>query len=145
YASVTKDKKNKQKEVTLGSKVTKSASETKSQIRTFPNGLIVEELEMGKPNGKQATAGKKISMCYIGKLKKNGKIFDSNIGQAPFKFRLGVGQVISGWDVGVKGMRVGDKRRLTVPPSMGYGAKGAGSDIPPNAWLVFDVELIDVN
>ncbi|XP_076913597.1 peptidyl-prolyl cis-trans isomerase FKBP53-like isoform X2 [Bidens hawaiensis] len=144
-ASVRKDKKSKQQLVTPGSKVTKSASETKSQMRTFPNGLIVEELEMGKPNGKQATTGKKISMRYIGKLKKNGKIFDSNIGQAPFKFRLGVGQVISGWDVGVKGMRVGDKRRLTIPPSMGYGAKGAGSDIPPNAWLVFDVELVDVN
>ncbi|XP_076919086.1 peptidyl-prolyl cis-trans isomerase FKBP53-like [Bidens hawaiensis] len=141
-ASVTKDKKNKQQEAT---KVTKPAAETKSQVRTFPNGLVIEELQMGKPNGKQAAPGKKISMRYIGKLKKNGKIFDSNIGQAPFKFRLGVGQVISGWDVGVKGMRVGDKRRLTIPPSMGYGAKGAGPAIPPNAWLVFDVELVDVN
>ncbi|KAL8230200.1 hypothetical protein R6Q59_001422 [Mikania micrantha] len=100
---------------------------------------------MGKPNGKRADPGKKISMRYIGKLKKNGKIFDSNIGKAPFKFRLGVGQVIAGWDVGVKGMRVGDKRRLTIPPAMGYGAKGAGSAIPPNSWLVFDVELVDVN
>ncbi|KAJ0620339.1 putative peptidylprolyl isomerase [Helianthus annuus] len=75
-------------------------------------------------------------MRYIGKLKKNGKIFDSNIAKAPFKFRLGAGEVIAGWDVGVKGMRVGEKRRLTIPPSMGYGARGAGSAIPPNSWLV---------
>ncbi|XP_054786429.1 peptidyl-prolyl cis-trans isomerase FKBP53 [Prosopis cineraria] len=114
-----------------------------SQIRTFPNGLVVEELSMGKPDGKRATAGKQVSVRYIGKLQKNGKIFDSNIGRAPFKFRLGIGQVIKGWDVGVNGMRIGDKRRITIPPSMGYGDKRAGS-IPPNSWLVFDVELIDV-
>ncbi|KAI7726064.1 hypothetical protein M8C21_009683 [Ambrosia artemisiifolia] len=146
-ALVAKDKKNKQQESTPGSKVTGSSSaEAKpSQVRTFPNGLVIEELQMGKPNGKRATPGKKVSMRYIGKLKKNGKVFDSNIGKAPFKFRLGVGQVIAGWDVGVKGMRVGDKRRLTIPPAMGYGAQGAGPDIPPNAWLVFDVELVDVN
>ncbi|XAR71792.1 Peptidylprolyl isomerase [Bertholletia excelsa] len=114
------------------------------QVRTFPNGLVVEELAMGKPDGKKASPGKKVSVHYIGKLHKNGKIFDSNVGRAPFKFRLGIGQVIKGWDVGVNGMRIGDKRRLTIPPSMGYGAKGAGP-IPPNSWLVFDVELVDVN
>ncbi|KAK9293158.1 hypothetical protein L1049_021145 [Liquidambar formosana] len=115
-----------------------------SQVRTFPNGLVIEELGMGKPDGKRASPGKKVSVHYIGKLKKNGEIFDSNVGRAPFKFRLGVGQVIKGWDVGVNGMRIGDKRRLTIPPSMGYGARGAGGKIPPNAWLVFDVELVDV-
>ncbi|KAG8381466.1 hypothetical protein BUALT_Bualt06G0124800 [Buddleja alternifolia] len=115
------------------------------QVRTFPNGLVIEELVMGKPNGQRASPGKKVTVRYIGKLKKNGKIFDSNIGKAPFKFRLGIGQVIKGWDVGVNGMRVGDKRRLTIPPAMGYGAKGCGPDIPGNSWLVFDVELIDVN
>ncbi|KAI4340201.1 hypothetical protein MLD38_025063 [Melastoma candidum] len=120
-------------------------SETKpSQVRTFPNGLVIEELAMGQPDGKKAEPGKQVSVRYIGKLQKNGKIFDSNIGQAPFKFRLGIGHVIKGWDVGVNGMRIGDKRRLTIPPSMGYGAKGAGGKIPPNSWLVFDVELIDV-
>ncbi|KAI3808028.1 hypothetical protein L1987_23969 [Smallanthus sonchifolius] len=145
-ASVAKNKKNKQQESAPDSKVNGSATEAKpTQVRTFPNGLVIEELQMGKPNGKRADHGKKISMRYIGKLKKNGKIFDSNIGKAPFKFRLGVGQVIAGWDVAVKGMRVGDKRRLTIPPAMGYGAKGAGSAIPPNSWLVFDVELVDVN
>ncbi|KAL6580502.1 hypothetical protein OROMI_008526 [Orobanche minor] len=114
------------------------------QVRTFPNGLVVEELVMGKPVGKRASRGEKVGVHYIGKLKKNGKIFDSNIGKAPYKFRLGIGQVIKGWDVGVNGMRVGDKRRLTIPPAMGYGPKGNPPAIPPNSWLVFDVELVDV-
>ncbi|KAB1208168.1 Peptidyl-prolyl cis-trans isomerase FKBP53 [Morella rubra] len=122
----------------------KKPSEAKSsQVRTFPNGLVIEELAMGKPDGKRSSPGKQVSVHYIGKLKNNGKIFDSNVGRAPFKFRLGIGQVIKGWDVGVNGMRVGDKRRLTIPPSMGYGAQRAGK-IPPNSWLVFDVELVDV-
>ncbi|XP_042512634.1 peptidyl-prolyl cis-trans isomerase FKBP53 isoform X2 [Macadamia integrifolia] len=116
-----------------------------SKVRTFPNGLVIEELAMGKPDGKRASPGKKVSVRYIGKLKKNGQIFDSNIGRAPFKFRLGVGEVIKGWDVGVNGMRVGDKRRLVIPPSMGYGSQGAGGKIPPNSWLTFDVELVNVN
>lgn len=114
------------------------------QEQTYPSGLVVEELKLGKPNGKQATPGKQVSVRYIGKLQKNGKIFDSNIGKAPFKFKLGRGEVIKGWDAGVNGMRVGDKRKLTIPPSMGYGARGAGGQIPPNAWLSFEVELIDV-
>ncbi|WRX19393.1 FKBP-type peptidyl-prolyl cis-trans isomerase domain - like 10, partial [Theobroma cacao] len=74
-----------------------------SQVRTFPNGLVIEELAMGKPDGKRASRGKQVSVHYIGKLKKNGKIFDSNVGRAPFKFRLGIGEVIKGWDVGVEG------------------------------------------
>ncbi|KAK9914108.1 hypothetical protein M0R45_037904 [Rubus argutus] len=115
-----------------------------SKVRTFPNGLVIEEVAMGRPDGKRADRGKKVSVHYIGKLK-NGKIFDSNVGKAPFKFILGIQQVIKGWDVGVQGMRVGDKRRLTIPPSMGYGQKGAGREIPPNSWLVFDVELDAVN
>ncbi|XP_027161376.1 peptidyl-prolyl cis-trans isomerase FKBP53-like isoform X1 [Coffea eugenioides] len=131
----------------IGSKMeVEEKAENKSlQVRSFPNGLVIEELAMGKPDGKRATPGRKVSVLYIGKLKKNGKIFDSNIGRAPFKFRLGIGQVIKGWDIGVNGMRTGDKRRLTIPPAMGYGAQGAGAAIPPNSWLVFDVELVDVN
>ncbi|KAJ8771450.1 hypothetical protein K2173_026627 [Erythroxylum novogranatense] len=115
-----------------------------SKVRSYANGLIIEELAMGKPNGKRASPGSQVSVRYIGKLKKNGQIFDSNVGRAPFKFRLGVGQVIKGWDVGVNGMRTGDKRRLTIPPSMGYGSEGAGKKIPPNSWLVFDVDLVNV-
>ncbi|KAK4801878.1 hypothetical protein SAY86_000081 [Trapa natans] len=148
-----KKKKNNKKFLETGyqsitTKVEKNASilseQNPSQVRTFPNGLVVEELEMGKPDGKKAAPGKQVSVHYIGKLQKSGKIFDSNVGRAPFKFRLGIGQVIKGWDVAVNGMRVGDKRRLTIPPSMGYGAQGAGGKIPPNSWLVFDVELVDV-
>ncbi|XP_019424030.1 PREDICTED: peptidyl-prolyl cis-trans isomerase FKBP53 [Lupinus angustifolius] len=122
----------------------KNTEDIPSQVRSFPNGLVIEELSMGKPDGKRATPGKKVSVKYIGKLRKDGKIFDSNVGRAPFKFRLGVGQVIKGWEVGVNGMRIGDKRRITVPPSMGYGDKRAGT-IPPNSWLVFDVELVNVD
>ncbi|CAN6472292.1 unnamed protein product [Victoria cruziana] len=114
------------------------------EARTFPNGLIIEEISMGKPDGKCASPGMKVSVHYIGKLKKNGSIFDSSVGSKPFKFRLGIGEVIKGWDVGINGMRVGDKRRLTIPPSMGYGSTGVGK-IPGNAWLVFDVELVTVH
>ncbi|KAG9445381.1 hypothetical protein H6P81_016721 [Aristolochia fimbriata] len=113
-----------------------------SKSRTYANGMVVEELYIGKPDGKRASLGKKVSVRYVGKLK-NGKIFDSNISGKPFKFRLGIGEVIKGWDVGVEGMRIGDKRRLTIPPSMGYGSKGVGA-IPANSWLIFDVELVDV-
>lgn len=146
-----KKKKQEEKDANTNQSVTNTSVEKEkeeekaSQVRTYPNGLIVEELQMGKPDGKRASPGKTVLVRYIGKLKKNGKIFDSNIGKSPFKFPLGVGRVIKGWDVGVNGMRVGDKRRLTIPPAMGYGATGAGGAIPPNAWLVFDVELVNVN
>ncbi|KAJ0263301.1 Peptidyl-prolyl cis-trans isomerase FKBP53 [Hirschfeldia incana] len=133
------EKKNKKKK-----KSNEEAKEENKAIssRTYPNGLVVEEIKMGKPDGKKATPGKQVIVSYTGKLQKNGEVFDSN--KSGFRFRLGVGQVIKGWDVGVNGMRVGDKRKLTIPPSMGYGANGAGDDIPPNAWLTFDVELLEV-
>ncbi|KAF3341596.1 peptidyl-prolyl cis-trans isomerase FKBP53 [Carex littledalei] len=139
-----KKKKNKKSaEKDEGKKEEKEDDEKEpQQSRTFGNGLIVEEISMGRPDGKKATPGSKVFVNYIGKLQ-NGKIFDSNVGQRPFKFRLGVGQVIKGWDVGVSGMRVGDKRRLTVPPAMGYGDKAMGP-IPKNSWLIFDVELVNV-
>ncbi|XP_016649834.1 PREDICTED: peptidyl-prolyl cis-trans isomerase FKBP53 isoform X3 [Prunus mume] len=115
-----------------------------SQIRTFPSGLSIEELESGKPDGKIATSGKKISVHYVGKLKENGRVIDSTVGGAPSKFRLGQGKVIDGWDVGLDGMQVGEKRRLVIPPSMGFGSNGDGKDVPPNSWLVYDVELLKV-
>lgn len=133
------------KSVSIPEEGAKTPKGKPSKIREYSNGLAIEKLEMGKPDGKRASPGKKLKVKYIGKLQKNGQIFDSNINKAPFTFRLGVGAVIKGWDVGVEGMRVGDKRRLTIPPQMGYGAKGAPSKIPPNSWLVFDVELIDVS
>lgn len=143
-----KKRKRKTEETDVGDgnmEIKEKKSEAKpSQVRTYANGLVIEELSMGRPDGKRASPGKKVSVHYIGRLQKSDKIFDSNIGRAPFQFRLGVGHVIKGWDVGVNGMRIGDKRRLTIPPSMGYGAKGAPPQIPQNAWLVFDVELVDV-
>ncbi|KAI5070235.1 hypothetical protein GOP47_0014578 [Adiantum capillus-veneris] len=118
-------------------------SNEKGAVRKHPNGLEIGNIKMGKPDGKQATPGKKIGMIYTGRLRSNEKIFDSNVGKKPFLFRLGVGEVIKGWDIGVNGMRVGDKRRLVIPPEMGYGSKGVPG-IPPNSWLKFDVELVEV-
>ncbi|KAI3430351.1 hypothetical protein D9Q98_004946 [Chlorella vulgaris] len=120
------------------------ASAGKTKVRTFPNGFEIEDLKMGRPDGKLAKAGKKVVMRYVGRLKSNGKIFDQTKGAATFSFRLGVGEVIKGWDRGVEGMRVGDKRRLTIPPAMAYGSSGVRGTIPSNATLTFEVELVDV-
>ena len=104
--------------------------------------LNVEDLVVG--DGPEATAGRKVQVHYTGWLT-DGKKFDSSLDRGqPFAFTLGAGQVIDGWDKGVAGMRVGGKRKLTIPPHLGYGARGAGGVIPPNATLVFDVELVKV-
>jgi FKBP-type peptidyl-prolyl cis-trans isomerase len=101
--------------------------------------------------GNEAAAGRQVSVHYTGYLydanaaDHKGRKFDSSRDRnEPFDFRLGAGQVIRGWDEGVAGMKVGGQRTLTIPPEMGYGARGAGGVIPPNATLVFDVELLDV-
>ena len=107
------------------------------------NGLIIENMEIG--DGTEAQDYNKVVVNYTGKLE-DGSIFDSSLnpGREPFTFTLGVGAVIKGWDIGVKGMKVGGRRRLTVPPELGYGDKGAGSVIPPGATLIFDVDLLEV-
>ena len=107
---------------------------------TTASGLVFEELVVG--TGNAAASGQKVSVHYTGWLT-NGTKFDSSKDRGePFVFPLGKGHVIKGWDEGVAGMKVGGKRKLTIPPALGYGARGAGGVIPPNATLVFEVELL---
>ena len=109
---------------------------------TTASGLVIEELVVG--SGAAAAAGQKVSVHYTGWLT-NGTKFDSSKDRGdPFVFPLGKGHVIKGWDEGVAGMKVGGKRKLTIPSALGYGASGAGGVIPPNATLVFEVELLAV-
>ncbi len=105
--------------------------------------MKVEVLQEG--DGAVATAGQRVSVHYTGWLT-DGSKFDSSVDRGkPFEFPLGAGRVIQGWDQGVAGMKIGEKRRLTIPPEMGYGSTGAGGVIPPNATLVFEVELLGLN
>lgn len=104
--------------------------------------LVVEDLKVGE--GKEATPKSKITVHYTGWLT-NGKKFDSSVDRGqPFSFTLGIGQVIKGWDQGFSGMKVGGKRKLTIPPHLAYGERGAGGAIPPNSTLIFEVELLSV-
>ena len=113
---------------------------------TTASGLIYDDKVLG--NGAEAKAGKKVSVHYTGWLfygGERGKKFDSSKDRGePFGFPLGAGHVIKGWDEGVAGMKVGGTRVLTIPPQLGYGARGAGGVIPPNATLIFEVELLGV-
>ena len=115
---------------------------TEPQKTTTPSGLQYVDHEIG--DGAEATAGKTVDVHYTGTLT-NGKPFDSSHTRGqPFSFKLGGGQVIRGWDEGIQGMKVGGRRTLTIPPDLGYGARGAGGVIPPNATLLFEVELMGV-
>jgi FKBP-type peptidyl-prolyl cis-trans isomerase len=112
----------------------------------MPDGLKYTDTKTG--DGATAKAGNKVSVHYTGWLSDNGakgKKFDSSVDRGqPFQFTLGAKQVIAGWDEGVAGMKVGGTRTLTIPPELGYGARGAPGAIPPNATLIFDVELLQV-
>jgi peptidylprolyl isomerase len=117
-----------------------------NQVTEMPDGLKYTDTKTG--DGATARAGNKVSVHYTGWLSDNGtkgKKFDSSVDRGqPFQFTLGAHQVIAGWDEGVAGMKVGGKRTLTIPPELGYGARGAGGAIPPNATLIFEVELLQV-
>ncbi|OGW68741.1 MAG: peptidylprolyl isomerase [Nitrospirae bacterium RIFCSPLOWO2_01_FULL_62_17] len=109
---------------------------------TTPSGLKYDDLTVG--TGAEAKAGQTVSVHYTGWLT-DGKKFDSSVDRKqPFEFPLGMGRVIKGWDEGVQGMKVGGKRKLTIPAALGYGSRGAGGAIPPNATLTFDVELLGI-
>lgn len=105
-------------------------------------GLLVQDLKVG--GGAEARPGKKIQVYYEGRLKSNNKVFDATKNGPGFKMTLGRGEVIKGWDIGLAGMKVGGKRRLTCPPNLAYGPKGNPPVIPANSTLVFDVELKNV-
>ena len=109
--------------------------------RITASGLQITDLVVGE--GEEAKAGQTVSVNYLGTLQ-NGKEFDSSYGRGPFSFPLGAGRVIKGWDEGVAGMRVGGKRKLVIPPDLAYGSRGAGGVIPPDATLLFEVELLQV-
>lgn len=114
-----------------------------SKTVTTASGLKYIDVVVGK--GASPVAGKQVKVHYTGTLE-NGKKFDSSLDRKePFSFLIGLGQVIKGWDEGVMTMKVGGKRKLIIPSALGYGARGAGGDIPPNATLLFDVELLDVS
>lgn len=116
---------------------------SKGKQKDLGGGLLAEDVVVGK--GAEAKTGKLVKVHYTGWLKDGGKKFDSSVDRGqPFEFPLGTGMVIKGWEEGVAGMKVGGKRKLTIPPEKGYGAQGAGGAIPPNATLLFDIELLDV-
>ncbi|MDH4082856.1 MAG: FKBP-type peptidyl-prolyl cis-trans isomerase [Nitrospira sp.] len=128
----------------LGGEGTMAATENNSagQEITTSSGLKYIDQVLG--TGDVAVAGKTATVHYTGWLE-NGKKFDSSVDRGqPFPFPLGGGRVIKGWDEGVQGMKVGGKRKLTIPSDLGYGSRGAGGVIPPNATLIFDVELLGV-
>jgi len=110
--------------------------------RMTDSGLKIDDLTTG--DGAEAKAGQMVTVHYTGWLTNGSKFDSSKDRNDPFRFKLGAGQVIRGWDEGVAGMKIGGKRKLTIPPQLGYGARGAGGVIPPNATLVFEVELLDV-
>tara|TARA_B100000214_G_scaffold328748_1_gene268064 strand:- start:865 stop:1302 length:438 start_codon:yes stop_codon:yes gene_type:complete len=123
--------------------IVNNCDSNKRSVKTMDNGLVIEDIVIGE--GQEAKDYNKVVVNYTGTLE-DGSIFDSSLnpGREPFTFTLGVGSVIKGWDLGVKDMKVGGKRKLTIPSELGYGDKGAGNVIPPGATLIFEVELLEV-
>jgi peptidylprolyl isomerase len=108
-----------------------------------PTELVIEDITLG--DGPEATAGRTVRAHYVGVAHSTGEEFDASWNRGdPLEFRLGVGMVIAGWDQGIEGMKVGGRRRLTIPPHLGYGDRGAGAAIKPGETLIFVVDLMDV-
>jgi FKBP-type peptidyl-prolyl cis-trans isomerase len=132
--------------ITTPSPEVAAAEQGAGKMVELANGLKYVDSKVG--TGAEATSGHKVTVHYTGWLDNNGekgKKFDSSLDRGePFSFNLGGHQVIRGWDEGVAGMKIGGKRTLTIPPELGYGARGAPGAIPPNATLIFDVELLGV-
>ena len=116
---------------------------TQANMVTTPSGLQYQDEVLG--NGDTAKSGQQVQVHYTGWLTDGTKFDSSKDRGTPFKFRLGAGEVIRGWDEGVAGMKIGGKRKLVIPAELGYGSRGAGGLIPPGATLVFEVELLGTN
>ncbi|MCX5921848.1 MAG: FKBP-type peptidyl-prolyl cis-trans isomerase [Candidatus Dependentiae bacterium] len=141
--------KKETKEVTTKTATTKEMKNTMNEIKTTPSGLRYQIQQAAPADAKKPTKGNKVTVHYTGWLEdKDGqpnldKKFDSSVGRAPFSFVIGAGMVIQGWDEGVMDMAVGEKRRLIIPGNLAYGKQGYPGVIPPNATLIFDVELLE--
>ncbi|VDC01630.1 unnamed protein product [Peniophora sp. CBMAI 1063] len=140
-ADVKAEKKQKKKEKKEKEAAAAKEAEKGGELKTLPSGLQIKDIKIG--TGPQAKVGNNVAMRYIGKLQ-NGKVFDKNTGGVPFSFKLGKGEVIKGWDEGIKGMAVGGERLLVVPAALGYGKKGMKPDIPGNATLTFETKLVNI-
>ena len=139
-AETTKQAEQKPEMSAAGMADQKKAESKASNVVTTSSGLKYEILREG--SGVGASSGQTVSVHYTGWLE-NGTKFDSSLDRGTtFQFALGAGQVIKGWDEGVLGMKAGEKRKLTIPANLGYGSRGAGGVIPPNATLIFDVEMV---
>ena len=129
--------------ISLGASPVQTAQQTPGPVLILTGGLKIQDLVIG--TGDKAQNGKTLSMHYVGTLE-NGTKFDSSFDRGqPFSFVIGEGEVIQGWEKGVLGMKVGGKRKLIIPPALGYGSTGAGNIIPPNATLFFEVQLLAGN
>ena len=127
---------------------TDTSKSKEEPMKTLDSGLKYTILKEPAADAQKPTMGSVVEVHYTGWLDENGepgKKFDSSVDRGqPFVFPVGIGQVIKGWDEGVMDMKVGEKRRFVIPPELGYGARGAGGVIPPNATLIFDVELLGI-